>query len=181
MQALFYTAAAIAILSTLVAISRNNAIHAILYLIISFLSTALIFYALGAPFIAALELITYAGAIMVLFMFAVMLLNLGTHAINQERKWQPFGQWVGPVLLCAILFAEFVYAVTGTQETRPGFSSISPQQVGIRLFSTYLLGVEIASMMLLSGLVGAFYLGRRIEWTSPTSPVRQKRDGGKVR
>ena len=77
MDAVFYLAAVIAILATVMVITRLNAVHALLYLIVSLLSVAVVFYTLGAPFIAALEVIIYAGAIMVLFVFVVMMLNLG--------------------------------------------------------------------------------------------------------
>ena len=77
MTFLFYLAAAIAVLSTVMVITRLNAVHALLYFIVSLFAVALIFFLLGAPFVAALEVIIYAGAIMVLFVFVVMLLNLG--------------------------------------------------------------------------------------------------------
>ena len=72
----FYIAAAIAILSTIMVITRYNMIHALLYLVVSFLAVAIVFYVLGAPFIAALEVIVYAGAIVVLIIFVIMMLNL---------------------------------------------------------------------------------------------------------
>jgi len=77
MNTIFYIAVAIAIVSSILAITNRNAIHALLYLIISLLSVSVVFYILGAPLIAALEVIVYAGAIMVLFIFVVMMLNIG--------------------------------------------------------------------------------------------------------
>ena len=77
---MFYVAGAVAILSTALMITRLHAVHALLYLIVSLLAVSVVFYTLGAPFIAALEVIIYAGAIMVLFVFVVMLLNLGEQA-----------------------------------------------------------------------------------------------------
>ena len=77
--------------------------HALLYLIVSLLAVALIFYVIGAPFVAALEVIIYAGAIMVLFLFVVMLMNLGRRAVEVEHSWLKPGAWVGPVVLAAIL------------------------------------------------------------------------------
>src|ERR687892_734134 len=100
MQFTFYLAAAVA---TLMVITRLNAVHALLYLIVSFLSVALILYILGAPFIAALEVIIYAGAIVVLFVFVVMMLNLGPQAIEQERHWLAARMWRGPAILATIL------------------------------------------------------------------------------
>jgi NADH-quinone oxidoreductase subunit J len=132
-------------------------------LVISFLSVALIFYTLGAPFIAALELITYAGAIMVLFLFAIMLLNLGPAALDQERAWQPFRAWLGPLLLGLVLIVELA-VVIGLGHSRPaGVLSVEPQAVGTALFGPYLIGVELASILLLAGLIGAYYLGRPLD------------------
>ena len=74
---LFYLTALIALASTGLALTRANATHALIYLIISLLSVAVLFFLIGAPFAAALEVIIYAGAIMVLFVFVVMMLNLG--------------------------------------------------------------------------------------------------------
>ncbi|MEJ2600999.1 MAG: NADH-quinone oxidoreductase subunit J [Anaerolineales bacterium] len=158
----FYLAAAVALISTVMVITRVNAVHALLYMILSLLSVAVIFYTLGAPFIAALEVITYAGAIMVLFVFVVMLLNLGPQTISTERQWLKPGAWIGPGILALILLAELIYLFAGTGGVVTG-AEISPKQVSIALFGTYLLGVELASMLLLAGLVGAYHLGRRMQ------------------
>ena len=77
MNLVFYISALVAVIATTMVITRLNAVHALLYLIVSLLSVALIFFVLGAPFVAALEVIVYAGAIMVLFVFVIMMLNLG--------------------------------------------------------------------------------------------------------
>jgi NADH-quinone oxidoreductase subunit J len=159
MTVTFYSAAVVAVLSTVLAITRLNAVHALLYLIVSLLSVAVVFFTLGAPFVAALEVIIYAGAIMVLFVFVVMMLNLGPHTTEQERHWMSIETWWGPAILSALLVAELVYAVVGTGQVTPT-SVISPKQVGMSLFGPYLLGVELASMLLLAGLVGANHLGR---------------------
>src|SRR5918999_2591314 len=103
MTIVFYVAAAVAILATLRVITALNAVHALLYFIVSLLAVALIFFVLGAPFVAALEVIIYAGAIMVLFVFVVMLLNLGQAAFAQEHGWVRPRMWIGPTILAAIL------------------------------------------------------------------------------
>ena len=87
MNSAFYISGAVAIVATVLAISRLNAIHALLYFIVSLLAAGAVFFALGAPFVAALVVIVNAGAIMVLFVFVVMMLNLGPQAIEQERQW----------------------------------------------------------------------------------------------
>jgi NADH-quinone oxidoreductase subunit J len=160
MLIVFYFAAAVAFLSTALAISRRNAVHALLYLIVSLLSVAVIFYVLGAPFVAALEVIIYAGAIMVLFVFVVMLLNLGPPAEEQESRWLTPGIWVGPTILAAMLAAEISYLVLHGLSSPVGVQ-VSPHAVGATLFGPYILGVELASFLLLAGLVGAYHLGRK--------------------
>ncbi len=156
----FYFAGAVAIVSTVLMISSLNVVHALLYLIVSLLGVAVVFYMLGAPFVAALEVIIYAGAIMVLFVFVVMMLNLGEHAAEREKQWLTPGIWIGPALLASILIFEVVYLVRGNT-VGLGANAVGPMQVGITLFGPYLIGVELASMLLLAGLVGACHLGFR--------------------
>jgi NADH-quinone oxidoreductase subunit J len=160
MEIVFYIASAIAVAATLLMLTRLNVVHALLYLVISLLSVAIVFYTLGAPFAAALEVIIYAGAIMVLFIFVLMLLNLGEAAVRAEKQWTRPRIWIGPCILAAILVAEFVYLLA-RGEGGGTIAPIGPEAVGISLFGTYLLGVELASMLLLGGLVGAFHLGLR--------------------
>lgn len=162
MQTAFYIAAAIAVIATALTITRRNAVHALLYLVLSLLAIAVVFYIVGAPFIAALEVIIYAGAIMVLFIFVIMMLNLGGAAAEQEARWQTRGMWVGPSIVAAALIAELVYVVSAGAG---GGSSniIEPRDVGIALFGPYLIGVELASLLLMAGLVGAYHLGIRMK------------------
>ena len=111
MEAAFYIAGAVAIISTVLAITRLNAVHALLYLIVSLLAVAVVFYTMGAPLVAALEVIIYAGAIMVLFVFVVMMLNLGRRAVESERQLLQGKIWVGPAVLSALLIVEVVYLI----------------------------------------------------------------------
>jgi NADH-quinone oxidoreductase subunit J len=161
MDVAFYIAGAIAVASTVMVITRLNAVHALLYLIVSLLAVALVFFTLGAPFVAVLEVIIYAGAIMVLFVFVMMMLNLGPQAADQERQWFTPRAWGGPAVLAAILLAELVYVLVQVGRPSIGTGSVGPQEVGIALFGPYLLGVELASMLLLAGLVGTYHLGWR--------------------
>lgn len=161
-QATFYIAAAVAVISTLMVITRLNAVHALLYLIVSLLSVALLFFLLGAPFAAALEVIIYAGAIMVVFVFVVMMLNLGETAVAQERQWLTPGMWWGPALLAAILLGELIYVLStgGSATIQPVV--VDSRQVGMALFGPYLLAVELAALLLLAGMVGAYHLGKQV-------------------
>ena len=169
MTIVFYIAGAVAIIATVLMLTGRNAVHALLYLVVSLLAVAVVFYTLGAPFIAALEIIIYAGAIMVLFVFVVMLINLGREASREENALLSPSIWIGPSVLAAILAAEFVYLLAKAGSSGAGVTVAGPVEVGASLFGPYLIGVELASMLLLGGLVGAYHLGRR------------KASGGEVR
>ena len=160
MDIVFYIAAIVTLVSTLLVITRHNPVHALLYLIVSFLSLSVIFFVLGAPFAALLEIIIYAGAIMVLFIFVVMLLNLGKQTAEQEKEWLKPSVWIGPSLLTAVLFAELVYLIWGTETAVLNQVSGDPKQVAVLLFRSYVIGVELAAMLLMAGVVGAAHIGK---------------------
>jgi NADH-quinone oxidoreductase subunit J len=160
MNTIFYIAAIIALISTTFAIAGRNAIHALLFLIVSLLSISVIFYILGAPFIAALEIIIYAGAVMVLFIFVIMMLNVGMER-QTESKWLQPRIWIIPSILAAILMVDFILVLRTRALTEIAGQIVSPKQVGISLFTTYVLGVEISGILLLAGIVGAYHLGRQ--------------------
>ena len=167
MNTIFYISSAVAAISTVLVITRLNVMHSLLYFIISLLSVALIFFAIGAPFVAALEVIIYAGAIMVLFVFVVMMINLGPQAAQQERQWLKPGMWAGPAILALVLFIELLYVLMNSPGHPAGNVIVGPKQIGVSLFGPYLLGVELASLLLLAGLVGAYHLGRRLKDVPP--------------
>jgi len=160
MEFAFYICALVAVLTTLRVITHTNPIHALLYLIISLLAIAGVFFSIGAHFAGALEIIVYAGAIMVLFVFVVMMLNLGGSEIEQERQWLKPQIWIGPGILSAVLLAVIVYSILGINDQGIDGTPISAKEVGITLFGPYVLAVELASMLLLAGLVVAFHIGR---------------------
>jgi NADH-quinone oxidoreductase subunit J len=157
---LFYVAAGVALIATMMVVTRLNAAHALIYLIVSLLSVAVIFYLLGAPFAAALQIVIYAGAIMVLFLFVVMMLNLGKTSVAKERNWLHPRMWVGPSLLTLVLAFELIYIISNHAAETSGVA-VAPKQVGLVLFGPYLLAVELASILFLAALVAAFHLGRR--------------------
>jgi len=157
----FYIAAAVAVLSTIMVITRYNIMHALLYFNVSMLSVAVVFYLYGAPFMAALELIVYAGAIMVLIIFFVMMLNLGSQTAGEERSWMTPGVWIGPSVLCLVLLAELVFLMVQPADTGAEIKVVDPKVVGQSLFGPYILAVELAGMLLMAGIVGAYHLGRQ--------------------
>jgi NADH-quinone oxidoreductase subunit J len=167
MNVAFYVSGAVAVLSTALAISRLDAVHALLYLVVSFLALATVFVTLGAPFVAALEVIIYAGAIIVLFVFVIMMLNLGPAARDQERAWLHPVTWLVPGMLVAVLLAELVLVLATAGGPTTEGRMVGPKQVALVLFGPYVVGVELASLLLLAGLVGAYHLGRRIEADRP--------------
>ena len=161
MLIVFYMSAAIAVLATMVAITRRHAVHALLYLIVSLLAIAVVFYVIGAPFLAALELIIYAGAIMVLFLFVVMMLNAGENATEVETMWLKPSVWAWPSGIATFLLAELIYVAVNARRPAGEMHVFTPKEIGIALFGPYAIGVELASLLLLSGLVGAYHVGRR--------------------
>jgi NADH-quinone oxidoreductase subunit J len=156
----FYFAAAIALIASVRVITNSNPVHALLYLVVSLLAVAMIFFAIGAPFAAALEIIVYAGAIMVLFVFVVMILNLGAVIDEQERKWMSPRAWVGPSFLSLALLIELMVTIKPNFATLISGTAVSSKEVGIALFGPYVLAVELASMLLLAAMVAAWHLGR---------------------
>jgi NADH-quinone oxidoreductase subunit J len=167
MSGLFYGAGAVAVVATLLAITRASAVHALLYVVVSLLSVAAVFFSLGAPFVAALEIIVYAGAIMVLFVFVVMLLDQGPASLADERARLGPGLWRGPALLAAVLGAELAWAVW-SEAAAPEASMVGPESVGRLLLGPWVLGLELAGLLLLAALVAAHHLGQ--------SPPRQRED-----
>jgi len=161
MNSIFYIASGVAVISTLLAITRVNAVHSLLYMVNSLLATALIFFVLGAPYVAALQAIVYAGAIMVLFVFVIMMLNQGPQATQTEALWLSPRTWVGPSILAGVLLVEMALLLRGDPNWLPGHQIVDPHTVSMALFGKYMLVVELASLLLLAGLIGAYHIGRR--------------------
>ncbi|HQT88760.1 MAG TPA: NADH-quinone oxidoreductase subunit J [Acidiphilium sp.] len=162
MNLTFDLSAIIAVVATVMMLTRASAVHALLYLTVSLLAVSLVFFVLGAPFAAALEVIIYAGAIMVLFVFVIMMLNIGEAAAAQERIWLQPSTWIGPSTLALLLAIELGAVAVNGGIARPAGVVVSARQVGLGLVGPYMLAVEIASFLLLAGLVASFHLGRSI-------------------
>lgn len=160
MTVAFWLAGLVAVVSTALAVTRANAVHALLDLIVSLLAVAVLYALLGAPLAAALEVLVYAGAIVVLFVFVVALLGQTPEEIEQERALLRPRAWLVPGILSAILAVELAWiGLAGAGTAGPGVR-VGPEEVGIALYGRYLVGVEAASLLLLTGVVGAWYVGR---------------------
>ncbi len=159
MEWAFYVSALVAVVATLRVITNTNPMHALLNLIISLIAVSMIFFCLGASFAGAMQVIVYAGAIMVLFVFVVMMLNLGS-AQSMERQWLTPRTWAIPALLAAILLGFLAFGILSSHGGMVDNTEVTAKAVGIALFGPYVLAVELASILLLAGLVTAYHLGR---------------------
>jgi NADH-quinone oxidoreductase subunit J len=158
---LFLILALVAIASALGMLFSRNAVYAALYLILNFGTVAIFYLQLHAPFIAISQVTVYAGAIMVLFLFVIML--LGAERLPQSNRLD----WQRPLalFLAVVLIGEAVYLALSNRVILPTAQSIpdtfgSPVSVGEMLFTRYLLPFEVTSVLLLIAMVGAIVLTR---------------------
>jgi NADH-quinone oxidoreductase subunit J len=157
-QILFYILAAVMIGATVFAITEKHPVHAIVYLVTSFFALAAIFYLLAAPLVAMFEVIIYAGAIMVLFMFVIMMLNPGS---GDEARRPGLRHWL-PALICAAVILGSLLTVAAIRPAAPAaVSGPGVKEFSLVLFQRYGAAIEIISMQLLFAVVGALYLGRK--------------------
>ena len=156
---LFYILGFIMLAATLMCITRRNPVHAVIYLVAGFFALALMFYLLGAPLVAAWEVIVYAGAIMVLFLFIIMMLGLAPQETPEGPGWQ---RWGPLVLLSASLMVCTVLLVMQDPAAGKDIGDfyLAPQAVGEALFGRYVLAVEMVSFQLLFATIGAYMLGK---------------------
>ena len=155
---LFYLLAAVAVIATILAITEKHAVHAIVYLVTSFFALAVVFYLLAAPLVAVFEVIIYAGAIMVLFLFVIMMLDLG----HPEKGPFPALREVWPAVLLAGIVLTALVALAGGHRPPPSTAhgALGIREFAVTLFRKYGIAVEVISLQLLFAVVGALYLGR---------------------
>jgi len=156
---IFYILAATAVIATLLAITEKHPVHAILFLVTSLFSMATIFYLLTAPLVAAFEVILYAGAIMVLFLFVIMMLDLGHPEKGLSPHWR---EWLPAAALSGVSIVSLVLVIV-SRHASAASTVVMPtiRDVALRLFQEHGLAVELISLQLLFALVGALYLGRQ--------------------
>jgi NADH-quinone oxidoreductase subunit J len=164
-QIIFYILAAVTVIATILAITEKHPVHAILFLVTSLFSMATIFYLLMAPLVAVFEVILYAGAIMVLFLFVIMMLDLGHPEKGLSPGWK---EWLPAAVLSGISVASLV-AVIISRHSAGSVPAAVPtiREVALRLFQEHGLAVELVSLQLLFALVGALYLGRQPKSGNP--------------
>jgi len=159
---LFGILAAVAVVCGIAMILVDNPVRSALYLVLVLFSVALLFLTLHAVFIAAVQIIVYAGAIMVLFIFVIMLLNLGTpeRIVDRLKPQQWFGPIVGIVFVFLLAFIIASLPVAKSQPLSPNL--VGPYEIGMNLFTAdWLFPFEIVSILLLVAAVGAVMLAKR--------------------
>lgn len=160
-DSLFYLAATVAVIASLKVVTGNNTVHALLYLVVSLLAVAVCFYLMGAPFAAGLEVIVYAGAILVLFVFAVLMFGLGKDETTNAPQNNNIANMFGAMLLAFALLIELVVIINNAQMQQTLQANVvSSKSVGIMLYGPYLLAVEIASFLLLAGLLAGYHYAK---------------------
>jgi len=156
---IFYLLGIVILTATGLAVTRRQPVHAVLYLIVAFLGTAALFFLLGAPLLAAFVVIIYAGAIMVLVLFVIMLLQRSPQELRLLSEWGPAG--LLGVIFLAVAVA-MVFKDDGSGIILQG-AVAQPRDFGRFLFDRYWLAVEIVSILFLVALVAILHLGKRRE------------------
>jgi NADH-quinone oxidoreductase subunit J len=156
---IFFFFAAIAVIFALVVILHRNPVVGALSLVASFFALAVMYVLLDAPFLAALQVIVYAGAIMVLFLFVIMLLNLQHVSEPATRPVQQFLGYAGSAFFgIAVVYYLVKYTVL---QLPPGPFLADARAIGVTLFESYIFPFEMVSILLLAAIVGALLLSGR--------------------
>ncbi|HMB54336.1 MAG TPA: NADH-quinone oxidoreductase subunit J [Thermoanaerobaculia bacterium] len=160
---IFFLFAALAVGSALVVVLHRNPVYSTLSLVLTLISLAVLFVLLGAPFIAALQVLIYTGAIVVLFLFVVMLLNIGREEASGERGLlQKVAAGVGALALLAFVALAY-WGAYGTREVGPLTEDfVSLEVLATQLFSDYLLAFELVGLLLLVAVIAATVLAARL-------------------
>jgi len=156
---LFFAIAALIVASTAIAITRRNLVHAVIYLIFGFFGSAFLFYLFGSPFLAALMVIVYAGAIMILFLFIIMMLRVEA----PEERLFPLRQVLPAVILAAayVVIGALLLINDPSAGAPLAEARTEPAAFGRYIFTQNWLAVEVASLLLLVAIIGALLVGKR--------------------
>jgi|SRR6185295_14408399 len=160
-QYLFYFLSFLAILSALMVVVSKNPVYSVLYLIITFFAIAGHYVLLNAQFLAAVHVIVYAGAIMVLFLYVIMMLNLNADVEPQKSKWLKFAATIAGGLLMIVLVGALRDTSIVANSTSPDRSIGLIHNLGIVLYKDFMLPFEVSAILFLAAMVGAVMLGKK--------------------
>lgn len=163
MDPVFLVSAAFALISAVMMVTRKNPIYSAVWLLAAFVAVAVVFLALSAPFLAAVHVLVYTGAILVLFVFVIMLLNLRDDEHGEEY---PVSTRAGVAAMCAVLFGALAWPILHDQTLtmaveRQGGAAGSVESVGHLMFTTYGLQFELVSVLIVVGMFGAMVLAKK--------------------
>ncbi|MCU7547868.1 NADH-quinone oxidoreductase subunit J [Chitinophagaceae bacterium LB-8] len=159
-QILFWTLSIVALFSALMMITSKNPVYSVLWLIVTFFCISGHYILLNAQFLAIVNIIVYAGAIMVLFLFVIMLMNLGKDTEPQKSKWLKLASAVSGGCLLLVLIAVLRKTETHMADLTSGEIGLI-QNLGKVLFNQYVVPFEISSILFLSAMVGAVVIGKK--------------------
>lgn len=162
MVSVFYIAAIIAVLTSIKAISSRDSRKALLYFVISLLATATVFFVMGAYFSAALVVILFIGAVSLLFLSVLSLINLRTDTIEQAKKGISPRIWLGPLILVFVLFVTLIYGIASTDYSTLPSNNLVETSLTDMFLGAYILVIELAVLLLLCGLVIAYHFIYRL-------------------
>lgn len=179
--AIFFLFAAIAVIFALVVVLHRNPVVGALSLVASFFALAVMYVLLDAPFLAALQIIVYAGAIMVLFLFVIMLLNLQHVSEPNTRPIQQFLSYTGAAAFgIGLIYFILKYAVFTALPEGPFIADA--HAIGVRMFEAYIFPFEMVSILLLAAIVGALTLsGRTVGQRASVGTEVEKTPGAEAR
>ncbi|MBK8723696.1 MAG: NADH-quinone oxidoreductase subunit J [Saprospiraceae bacterium] len=160
-QYLFYFLSFVAIFSALLVVFSKNPVHSVLYLIITFFSIAGHYFLLNAQFLAAVHIIVYAGAIMVLFLYVIMMLNLNKETEPHKSTMSKFAAIIAGGLMMLSLVAVLRGAEVNQMKASVNNNIGLTQNLGKVLFNEYILPFEVSAILFLAAMVGAVYLGKK--------------------
>lgn len=162
MVSIFYISAVITVLASIKVISGRQSINVLLYFVVSIFATAILFFVMGAYFSVVLVIILFAGAVSLLFLVVLSLLNLRKDIVEQGQHGISPKIWLGPLILAFILFVALVHGITSTDYSLLQVNRVEDVGVKDMLLGAYILVVELAVLLLLGALVIAYHFIHRI-------------------
>lgn len=161
-QILFWFLSVLALFSALMMVTGKNPVHSVLWLILTFFAISGHYIMLNAQFLAIVNIIVYAGAIMVLFLFVIMLMNLGKTVESQKGKWVRLAGAVAGGCFLLVMVAALRNTELKSQEAMVNTGDIGLiKRLGKELFTTFVVPFEISSVLFLSAMVGAVVIGKK--------------------